>query len=125
MNNLQNYFTRIGYAEDPSISLATLEKLQQLHTSVIPFENIDVLLGLDVDFKPEAIEKKLLVQGRVVIPRPLRFGTSDAQTTNHEVFRIIEHRLFPTWFLNNSYFRTILNGNRCLNVSWRLLNKLV
>jgi len=64
LNNLQNYFTRIGYAEDPSISLATLEKLQQLHTSVIPFENIDVLLGLDVDLKPEAIEKKLLVQGR-------------------------------------------------------------
>ena len=156
MNNLQNYFTRIGYAEDPSISLATLEKLQQLHTSVIPFENIDVLLGLDVDLKPEAIEKKLIVQGRggycfehnnlfmkvlheigfqvdpllarvtwkqpdngvagprthmvlrvrinddvfladvgfggLVIPRPLRFGTSEAQTTNHEIFRIIEHK---------------------------------
>lgn len=57
---LEAYFERIGYDGPRDPSLRTLHGLTQAHTSSIPFENLDVLLGRRIDLAPEALMKKLV-----------------------------------------------------------------
>jgi N-hydroxyarylamine O-acetyltransferase len=62
--DLDAYFVRIGYRGSRKPTLATLHALTQAHTSSIPFENLDVLLGRSIDLDPAALERKLIVQRR-------------------------------------------------------------
>lgn len=42
------YLERIGFTEVPKLDLATLTKLQRAHLTSVPFENLDVVAGVDV-----------------------------------------------------------------------------
>jgi N-hydroxyarylamine O-acetyltransferase len=58
--DLDAYFARIGYAGERTPTLATLNAIVHAHVLAIPFENLDVLLGLPIDLAPEALERKLI-----------------------------------------------------------------
>jgi Arylamine N-acetyltransferase len=62
--NLNAYFERIGFSGSIAPSLATLETLHALHPAVIPFENLNPLLGLPVELDQKSLEKKLLTDKR-------------------------------------------------------------
>jgi N-hydroxyarylamine O-acetyltransferase len=62
--NLKAYFERIGFAGSIAPTLATLELLHALHPAVIPFENLNPLLGLPVLLDQASLEKKLLAEKR-------------------------------------------------------------
>ena len=62
--NLNAYFERIGFAGSIAPTLATLELIHALHPAVIPFENLNPLLGLPVNLDLASIEKKLLSERR-------------------------------------------------------------
>ncbi|KKB76395.1 hypothetical protein VW29_20195 [Devosia limi DSM 17137] len=62
--NLKAYFERIGFAGSIAPTLATLELLHGLHPAVIPFENLNPLLGLPVPLDQASLEKKLLAERR-------------------------------------------------------------
>jgi len=62
--NLSEYFRRIGYRGGYRADLALLSALTQAHTSSIPFENLDVLLGQPISLEPEALFQKLVVERR-------------------------------------------------------------
>jgi N-hydroxyarylamine O-acetyltransferase len=58
--NLQAYFERIGYAGPREPTVATLQAIVRAHVASIPFENLDVLLGLEISLDLSAIEAKLV-----------------------------------------------------------------
>lgn len=60
MLDLDAYFARIGYAGSRAPTLDTLNSIVHAHIQAIPFENLDVLLGLPIRLEPEAIEAKLV-----------------------------------------------------------------
>jgi len=62
--NLGAYFQRIGYRGRYQPDLALLSALTALHTQVIPFENLDVLLGRPISLEPDALFQKLVVDRR-------------------------------------------------------------
>jgi N-hydroxyarylamine O-acetyltransferase len=62
--NLKAYFDRIGFAGSIAPTLATLETIHALHPAVIPFENLDPLLGRPVKLDLASIERKLLSERR-------------------------------------------------------------
>ena len=62
--NLKAYFDRIGFAGSIAPTLATLEAIHALHPAVIPFENLNPLLGLPVRLELDSISKKLLQEKR-------------------------------------------------------------
>jgi N-hydroxyarylamine O-acetyltransferase len=62
--NLEAYFGRIGYAGSCAASLETLHAITRHHATSIPFENLDVLLGRDIDVSPAAVERKLVQEQR-------------------------------------------------------------
>jgi N-hydroxyarylamine O-acetyltransferase len=62
--DLDAYFERIGFAGSPAADLATLRRLQELHTRAIPFENLSPLLGEPVKLDPESLHDKLVVRRR-------------------------------------------------------------
>ena len=62
--NLPNYLQRIGYHGPLEPTLATLGAIQLAHASSIPFENIDVLLGLPISLEIDSLEHKLVTQRR-------------------------------------------------------------
>ena len=59
-SDLDAYFVRIGYAGPRAPTLETLHAITRAHTSTIPFENLDVLLGLPIDLEVEALFRKLV-----------------------------------------------------------------
>jgi N-hydroxyarylamine O-acetyltransferase len=61
--DLPRYFERIEYSGRAGSDLATLEALHLAHATHIPFENIDVLLGLPVRLDLAGLQAKL-VTGR-------------------------------------------------------------
>jgi N-hydroxyarylamine O-acetyltransferase len=61
--DLDKYFARIGYSGPRDASLGTLKELHYLHPQVIPFENLDPLLGRPVKLDPASLQAKL-VEGR-------------------------------------------------------------
>lgn len=58
--DLDAYFTRLGYHGPTTVTVDTLHALSYAHVSTIPFENLDVLLGVGIDLEPEAVEAKLV-----------------------------------------------------------------
>jgi N-hydroxyarylamine O-acetyltransferase len=61
--DLEAYLARIEYTGPRDVSVQTLTGLHQAHTSHIPFENVDVVLGRGIDLDPAALQQKL-VTGR-------------------------------------------------------------
>ncbi|MBL4684047.1 MAG: arylamine N-acetyltransferase [Nannocystaceae bacterium] len=62
--DLDAYCDRIHYSGPRTPTLATLNAIIAAHVQTIPFENLDILLGLGVDLSPNVVECKLVVEGR-------------------------------------------------------------
>jgi len=59
MLDLEAYLTRVGLRGRPDLA-----KLHRAHVSTIPFENLDPRRGIPVSLEPEALERKLITEGR-------------------------------------------------------------
>ena len=57
---LKNYLERIGYTGAPMANLDTLRKIHLLHTSTIPFENLNPLLHWPVKLDIESLQEKII-----------------------------------------------------------------
>src|SRR5438094_749721 len=62
--DLDAYFARIGYSGSPAPTLETLRAIHALHPTAIAFENLDPLLGRQVQIDLASIQKKLIASGR-------------------------------------------------------------
>ncbi len=62
--DLDAYFARIGYRGSRAPTAETLHALTRAHTSSIPFENLDVLLGRRIHLGTDALLEKLVRQRR-------------------------------------------------------------
>ena len=64
--DLTAYLARLGLggAPRPAPTVQTLHALAAAHVRAIPFENLDVLLGVPIDLAPAAIEDKLVHRRR-------------------------------------------------------------
>ena len=62
--DIDAYFNRIGYGGSASPTKATLDRIVELHTRTIPFENFDVLLGRRIQVDAASVEAKLVGQRR-------------------------------------------------------------
>lgn len=63
-DQLTAYFARIGLAAPLTPDLTTLHMIHAAHCAAIPFENIDVQLGLVPSREPQAVYAKLVVARR-------------------------------------------------------------
>ncbi len=61
--DLDAYLARIGYHGQRSATLETLDGLHLAHATSIPFENLDILLGLGISLELDRLQAKL-VAGR-------------------------------------------------------------
>ncbi|TGM64253.1 arylamine N-acetyltransferase [Leptospira meyeri] len=61
---LDAYFDRIGYKGSRNPSLDLLNNISLAHVRSIPFENLDILLGKDIDISLDAVFEKLIIQRR-------------------------------------------------------------
>jgi N-hydroxyarylamine O-acetyltransferase len=62
--DIDAYFERIGFAGSIAPTLETLQQLHALHPAVIPFENLDPLLGVPVRLELANLQQKLLFEKR-------------------------------------------------------------
>ena len=62
--DLDAYFARIAYDGPRTPTLSALHAITAAHTTAIPFENLDVLLGRGIDLDLTAIFGKLIVRRR-------------------------------------------------------------
>ncbi|WP_148253466.1 arylamine N-acetyltransferase family protein [Aidingimonas lacisalsi] len=62
--DLDAYFARIGHTGPRSPTLTTLRALHERHPASIVFENVDILLGRDIDISPMAVDTKLIERHR-------------------------------------------------------------
>lgn len=62
--DLDAYFGRIGYDGLREPTMATLRAITLKHPDLIPFENLDVLLGRGISIVPADIDAKLIGAGR-------------------------------------------------------------
>jgi N-hydroxyarylamine O-acetyltransferase len=62
--DLDAYFARIGYAGSCEPTLGNLRAIHALHPAAIAFENLDSLMRRPVRIDVEALQEKLLRQGR-------------------------------------------------------------
>lgn len=62
-DSLQAYFHRVGLAEAPGVNAAGLRALHLAHATHIPFENLDIQLGLPIRLDLDSLLAKL-VQAR-------------------------------------------------------------
>jgi N-hydroxyarylamine O-acetyltransferase len=62
--DLDAYCRRIGYTGPRTPTLTTLRELQRLHAAAIPYESLDVRLGLSIDLAPAVVDAKLIGAGR-------------------------------------------------------------
>jgi N-hydroxyarylamine O-acetyltransferase len=61
---LEAYFDRIGFSGQAQPDLATLTELHRRHLLAIPYENLDVQLGVPVTIAPEAAFEKIVGRRR-------------------------------------------------------------
>lgn len=61
---LRNYLRRVGFGGSPRPSLDTLAQLLRRHVLSVPFENLDVQLGIPVPMDTEAIFDKIVERRR-------------------------------------------------------------
>ena len=59
-DQLPEYLARVGLAAAPAPTAAGLAELQLAHTTHIPFENLDVLLGRPIRLDPDSLHQKLV-----------------------------------------------------------------
>jgi N-hydroxyarylamine O-acetyltransferase len=62
--DLDAYFHRVGYVGKRMPTLDTLRELQLRHAEVVPFENLNPLLGWPVRLDSASLEQKLIRDGR-------------------------------------------------------------
>ncbi|MFD0362385.1 arylamine N-acetyltransferase [Nocardia sp. GCM10030253] len=62
--DLDAYLARIGFDGDRSPSLATLRALVYAHTTTIPFENLEIILGRSIPLDLESLQNKMIRQRR-------------------------------------------------------------
>jgi len=62
--DLEAYFRRIDFTGRPAPSRSCLEALHLAHATHIPFENLDIQLGLPISLDLEALEEKLVRRRR-------------------------------------------------------------
>lgn len=62
--NLAAYLERIAYVGTPVADDVTLRDVHRLHATAIPFENLDIQLGLPIDLRPQCVEDKLVHRRR-------------------------------------------------------------
>lgn len=62
--DLVAYLARIGYRGPARADAATLRDVHRAHATAIPFENLDIQMGLPIDLRPAALERKLVRGGR-------------------------------------------------------------
>ncbi|MFC8044977.1 arylamine N-acetyltransferase [Nocardia sp. NPDC057353] len=58
--DLDAYLTRIGYAGERAPTAAALHALVRAHTTAIPFENLEALLGRPVPLDLDSLQRKLI-----------------------------------------------------------------
>ncbi|WP_063042092.1 arylamine N-acetyltransferase family protein [Nocardia pseudovaccinii] len=58
--DLDAYLARIGYTGDRTPTLATLRALVHAHTTTIPFENLESILGRPVPLDLESLQDKMI-----------------------------------------------------------------
>lgn len=61
---LSRYFARIGYGSSTAASLTTLRNLHRAHLLAIPYENLDIHLGVPLTLDPDRMFTKLIDEGR-------------------------------------------------------------
>jgi len=61
---LQDYLAKIGFDAEPTPTRSTLDTLARLHPGAIAFENLDPMLGTVVQLDLEALQAKLVDEGR-------------------------------------------------------------
>jgi len=61
---IDRYFARIGYRGSREATLGTLRSLHRAHLLAIPYENLDIHLGLPITLDPEAMFTKLVDERR-------------------------------------------------------------
>ncbi len=61
---VDRYLTRIGLVARPSVDLVGLTKLQRAHLATVPFENLDVVAGIEVRTDTEWSIDKIVNGGR-------------------------------------------------------------
>src|SRR5690349_19428106 len=61
---LSRYFARVGYSGDAKVSLATLRDLHRAHLLSIPYENLDIHLGVPLTLDEDRIFAKLVDERR-------------------------------------------------------------
>lgn len=64
VQQLDRYFARIGYRGPRDATLATLRGLHRAHLLAIPYENLDIHLGLPITLDPDAMFTKLVDERR-------------------------------------------------------------
>jgi N-hydroxyarylamine O-acetyltransferase len=64
MIDLDAYFARIGYTGSRAPTLETLGAIAGAHVRSIPFENLDVLLGVRIELDPASLQRKLVAARR-------------------------------------------------------------
>jgi N-hydroxyarylamine O-acetyltransferase len=62
--DLDRYLARIGYGGRLDATLATLEGLHHAHVARVPFENLDVQMGLPIRLDLESLQTKLVDRER-------------------------------------------------------------
>ncbi|GAA4669232.1 arylamine N-acetyltransferase family protein [Gordonia humi] len=62
--DLPSYLSKIGFTGEPAADLTTLRALHRSHTTSIPFENLDIMLGRNVRLDLETLQAKLIRSAR-------------------------------------------------------------
>ncbi|MEV0543338.1 arylamine N-acetyltransferase family protein [Nocardia salmonicida] len=62
--DLDAYLARIGYAGPRTASVDTLRALVRAHTTSIPFENLEIILGRGIPLDLDSLQSKLIRQRR-------------------------------------------------------------
>lgn len=58
--DLEAYLERIGYAAAPAADASTLRGLHRAHAATIPFENLDIVLGRNIEIDLDNVQDKLV-----------------------------------------------------------------
>ena len=63
-DKIRKYLTKVHINALPSVSVASLARLQRAHMQTIPFENFDVFVAKPLNLTPEALFQKMIIGRR-------------------------------------------------------------
>ena len=115
--DLDAYLARIAYAGTLDPTLETLKALHFAHTSAIPFENLDILLGRVISLNLADLQAKLVTSRRggycfeqnalfaaaleslgfdvIRLAARVRFGTTEIRPRTHMLLEVrVDHELW-------------------------------